>query len=40
MEKVKEHDRKYTYDVTLKSVRATIVGVEKQWVLHNLCVYL
>jgi len=29
-------DRQCTYNVTLTRVRATIVAVEKQWVLHNL----
>jgi hypothetical protein len=27
------------YKVTLGRVRATIVVVEKQWILHNLCMY-
>jgi len=31
-----QQDRQCTYNVTLRSVRATIVAVEKQWVLHNL----
>jgi len=30
-----QQDRQRTYNVTLKYVRATIVAVEKQWVLHN-----
>jgi hypothetical protein len=29
-----------TYNVTFRRVRATIVAVEKQWVLHNVCVYV
>jgi hypothetical protein len=33
-------DRQCTYSVTLRRVRATIVAVEKQRVLHNLCIYL
>ena len=37
----REQDRHGTCDVTLRCGRATIVAVEKQWVLHNLsvCVY-
>ena len=31
-----EQYRQCTYNVTLRRVRATIVAVEKQWVLHNL----
>ena len=31
-------DRQCTYNVTLRGVRATIVAVEKKWVLHNLSV--
>ena len=42
------HDNQRTYNVTLRSVRATIVAVEKKRVLHNarvcvcvcVCVYL
>ena len=30
--------RTYNVNVTLRCVRANIVGVEKQWELHNLCV--
>ena len=26
------------YKVTLRRIRATIVAVEKKWVLHSLCV--
>jgi len=33
-----EQDRQFMYNVTLRRVRATIVAVEKQYVLHNLCV--
>jgi hypothetical protein len=29
-------DREFTYNVTLRRVRAVIVSVETQWVLHNL----
>ena len=35
-----KQDRKYMYTVTLKRVHATIVAVEKLWVLHNLSVCL
>jgi len=35
-----EQDRQSTYHVTLRRVRATIVVVEKRWVLHNLCVHV
>ena len=35
-----EHDRQCTYNVTLRRVRATTVAVEKQWVLHNLSVFV
>jgi len=35
-----KQDRKYTYDVTLRRVRATIFAVEKQKVLHILSVCL
>jgi hypothetical protein len=33
-----QQDRQCTYNVTMRRVRATIVAVEKQWVLHNLSV--
>ena len=33
-----KQDRQCTYNVTLRRVRASIVVVEKQWVLHNLSV--
>ena len=33
-----KQDRKCRYNVTLRRVHATIVAVEKQWVLHNLSV--
>ena len=33
-----EQDKQCTYNVTLRRVRATIVVVEKQWVLHILSV--
>jgi hypothetical protein len=33
-----KQDRQVTYNITLRRVSATIVAVEKQWVLHNLCV--
>ena len=33
-----QQDMQCTYNVTLRRVRATIVAVEKQWVLHNLSV--
>jgi len=36
----KKQDRKSKYDVTLRCVRATIVVVDKQYVLHILSVYL
>ena len=29
-----------TYNVTFRRVRAGIVSVQKQWVLHNLCVFV
>ena len=29
-----------TYNVTLKRVHVTIITVEKQWLLHNLCVFV
>ena len=37
-----QHDSQCTYNVTFRRVRATIVVVEKQWVLHNLslCVFV
>jgi hypothetical protein len=35
-----EQDRKYTCNVTLTQVSATIVAVEKQWVLHIVTVCL
>jgi len=31
--------RQFTYNVTLRGVRAVIVTVEEQWVLHNLSMY-
>jgi len=31
-----QRERQLTYNVTSRRVRATIVAVEKQWVLHNL----
>ena len=34
----KEQDKQCMYNVTLGRVRATIVAVERQWVLHNLSV--
>jgi hypothetical protein len=33
-----QYGRQCTYNVTLRRVRAAIVAVEKQWVLHNLSV--
>jgi hypothetical protein len=33
-------DRQYTYNVTLRRSRSTIVAVEKQWILQNLSVYI
>ena len=33
-----QQDIQCTYNVTLRRVRASIVAVEKQWVLHNLSV--
>jgi len=33
-------DSQCTYNVTQRRIRATIVAVEKQWVLHILSVYL
>jgi hypothetical protein len=33
-------DRQCTYSVKLRRVRATIVTVEKQYVLHTTCVNL
>ena len=35
---ISEQDRRSTYKVTLRLVRATIFAVEKQSVLHSLCV--
>ena len=35
-----QRDRQCTYNVTLRRVRATIVVVEKQWILHILSVYV
>ena len=35
---VHKYDRQCTYNVTLRRICATIVAVEKRWVLHNLCV--
>ena len=32
-----EKDRQFTYNVTMRRVCASIVAVEKQWVLHNMC---
>jgi len=36
----KQQDKQWTYNVTFRRVGATIVAVEKQWVLHILKVYL
>jgi hypothetical protein len=33
-----EQDRQCTYNVTLRRVRETMVAMEKQYVLHVLCV--
>jgi hypothetical protein len=35
-----EQDNQYMYNVTFKGVPATIVAVEKQWLLHILCILL
>ena len=35
-----EQDRQYTYNVTLRRVRATIIAVDKQQVLYNVSVCL
>jgi hypothetical protein len=35
-----KEDMQYTYNVTIRRVRATTVVVEKKLVLHNLCVHL
>ena len=35
-----KQDRQYTCNVTLRRVRAAIVVVEKQWVFHNLIVFI
>jgi hypothetical protein len=35
-----EQDRQCTYHVTLRRVRATIAAVEKQKLLHTLCLCL
>ena len=40
VEQNKKQTRKFIYNVTPRRIRPTIVAVEKQWVLHNLCVYL
>ena len=37
-ENLLQQDRQCTYNVTLRRFRATIVGVERKWVLHNLSV--
>ena len=37
----KQHDRQYTYNVTLRHVRLTTVAVEKQQVLtYTVCVFV
>jgi len=36
----RQHNRQCTYNVTPRCVRATIVALEKQWVLHILNVYV
>ena len=36
--KLKKKDSQCTYNVTLRPVRATVVIVEKQRVLHTVCV--
>ena len=33
-----KQDRQWTHNITLRRVRAAIVAVEKQWILHNLSV--
>jgi len=33
-------DKQCTYNLTLRRVRTTIVAAEKQWILHNLSVYI
>jgi hypothetical protein len=33
-----QQDRQCTYNVTFRHVHETIVAVEKQWILHSLCV--
>jgi hypothetical protein len=35
-----KQDRKFKYNVTLRRVCATVVAVEKQWVLHNFRVFV
>jgi hypothetical protein len=35
-----QQDRQYTHNVTLRRVRATIVAMEKQYLLHVLSVCL
>jgi len=35
-----QQDKHCMYNVTLKRVHVTVVTVEKQWVLHNLCVFV
>jgi len=37
---INKPDRQGTYNVTVRRVRANIVTVEKQYILHNLFVYL
>jgi hypothetical protein len=34
-----KEDMQYTYNVTIRRVRATTVVVEKKWALHNLCLH-
>ena len=36
--RIKEQDRLYTYNVTLRRIRVAIVSVEKQKALHIVCV--
>ena len=33
-----QQDRQCTYNVTWRRFRATIVALEKQWLIHDLCV--
>jgi len=35
-----KEDKQFTYKVTLRRVSANIVAVEKQRVLHKLCVFI